>query len=432
MDERPSAVSGALRPIRHTTDVLVSNIDKKSEPANPAVRLVNYTDVYYHDVITPDLDLMEATATFDQISRFGVRPGDSIITKDSETPDDIAVPTFVSAADRAMVCGYHLAIVRPSGCYHPKFLNWALRSDEARGQFTIAAKGMTRYGLTYDAIKSVELPVPTLEEQRRIADFLDDQVTRINNTIAARQQQIANLEELVTATAVAQLLGGGRMASSASSEWFCELPIGWRTPQLRFLASVVDCKHRTPTYVEEGFPVVSPGDIGRERLDLSRCNRFVDIADYRDLADEPRRCRRGDIVYSRNASAGSAALVDTDQPFTMGQDVCRIAAEHVPIMYLFYALNFLTDPQLDSARVGSTFTRINVEQIKGLRIPVGPPEEQSRVAQRVDEFVGASKRVAAVQSLQSARLQELKSSVISAAVSGEFDVSSASARGVSA
>ena len=52
----------------------------------------NYTDVYYKEFITDDLDLMRATATEAETERFTLRPGDVLITKDSESWDDIAVP----------------------------------------------------------------------------------------------------------------------------------------------------------------------------------------------------------------------------------------------------------------------------------------------------------------------------------------------------
>ncbi|MBU6246071.1 MAG: restriction endonuclease subunit S, partial [Actinomycetales bacterium] len=164
-------------------------MDKKSAEGEQAVRLVNYTDVYYRNEIRSDQDFMAATATYEQSVRFRVQAGDSIITKDSETPGDIAVPTYVADAASDMVSGYHLAIVRPMAQLHGKYLYWALASDFARQQFAVRANGMTRFGLTYDAIQSVRIHMPPLEEQRRIADFLDDQVTRIDAAVELRRLQ---------------------------------------------------------------------------------------------------------------------------------------------------------------------------------------------------------------------------------------------------
>src|SRR5699024_10274792 len=111
------------RPLWSVVDIRPSNVDKKTKPGEQPVRLVNYTDVYYTKRITPALDLMKATASDQHIQRFGVLPGDVIITKDSETADDIGIPAMVVDSSLDMVCAYHLTLLRPNhGKIEPRFL----------------------------------------------------------------------------------------------------------------------------------------------------------------------------------------------------------------------------------------------------------------------------------------------------------------------
>ena len=77
------------------------------------VRLCNYTDVYHNEFITLHLDFMQASATVDEIAKFGLCVDDVIITKDSESWDDIGVPALVRETAPDLVCGYHLAVLRP-------------------------------------------------------------------------------------------------------------------------------------------------------------------------------------------------------------------------------------------------------------------------------------------------------------------------------
>ena len=77
--------------LKYACEVFPSNVDKHSRDDEPKVRLCNYTDVYYNERITPDMQFMEATASPDQIERFTLKADDTIITKDSETADDIAI-----------------------------------------------------------------------------------------------------------------------------------------------------------------------------------------------------------------------------------------------------------------------------------------------------------------------------------------------------
>ena len=95
-------------------DVRVSNVDKKFSKAEVPVKLCNYIDVYENDYVTESIDFMTASASQSEIYRFGLRVGDVIITKDSETPDDIGVPAVVSESIDGLVCGYHLALIRPN------------------------------------------------------------------------------------------------------------------------------------------------------------------------------------------------------------------------------------------------------------------------------------------------------------------------------
>ncbi len=70
-------------------------MDKLSRPNEEAVRPCNYVDLYKNECITLDLEFMRAMATTSEIDHFGLRLGDVIVTKDSETPDDIGIPTIV-------------------------------------------------------------------------------------------------------------------------------------------------------------------------------------------------------------------------------------------------------------------------------------------------------------------------------------------------
>lgn len=175
----------ALRRLRYVADIRVSNVDKKSVDGQRQVLLCNYTDVYYNDFITSGLPFMAATATDDQIAQFQIRRGDTLITKDSETPDDIGIPAFVAEDLPGVLCGYHLAIVRPRHkVLHPRFLFWVLASSWSRARLGSEANGITRFGLRTESFLNAPVPLPPLPVQRAIADYLDAETARIDALIA--------------------------------------------------------------------------------------------------------------------------------------------------------------------------------------------------------------------------------------------------------
>jgi type I restriction enzyme S subunit len=129
------------------------------------------------------MTFMQATANRDQISRFSLRTGDILITKDSETADDIAVPAYVSEDLPHVLCGYHLALLRPGPQVDHRYLFWTLASRSTREQFAALATGVTRFGLRYEAYGEVTVPVPSLATQRIIAEYLDRETARLDALI---------------------------------------------------------------------------------------------------------------------------------------------------------------------------------------------------------------------------------------------------------
>ena len=182
--------------LRNTSEMRVSNVDKHAKDDEQPVRLCNYVDVYKNDRIRSGMAFMRATATTDEIERFRLQSGDVLITKDSEAWNDIGVPALVEDTQDDTVSGYHLALLRPfpervDGGY----LFRALQSPAVAYQFHVEANGVTRYGLSHSAIRSVWLPLPPLSEQAAIVRFLDHADRRIRRYIRAQQQLIALLEE---------------------------------------------------------------------------------------------------------------------------------------------------------------------------------------------------------------------------------------------
>jgi type I restriction enzyme S subunit len=184
------------RRLRTLAAVRASGVDKNTNEDEVPVMLCNYVDVYKNDRITAAIDFMKATATPEEIRAFELKAGDVIITKDSESWDDIAIPTFVPEALPGVVCAYHLALIRPfSGEIEGEFLFRAFSSDPVADQFRIAATGVTRFGLAQGAIKGAFFPLPPLEEQRAIIAHINEKCAEISQAISRAEREIALMRE---------------------------------------------------------------------------------------------------------------------------------------------------------------------------------------------------------------------------------------------
>lgn len=168
------------RPLDSIAEVSVSNVDKKTHDGEQPIRLCNYTDVYYNDQITGDIDFMEATASAEQKNAFAVRAGDVVITKDSESSDDVGRPAFVPRDIPGVVYGYHLAVYRPFDKVYSRFLKYAFDSSWVRLQFELRTPGVTRIGLNRDTLRNLKIPVPVSHEALAVADYLDRETAEID------------------------------------------------------------------------------------------------------------------------------------------------------------------------------------------------------------------------------------------------------------
>lgn len=169
-----------------------SNVDKKTLENEISIKLCNYMDVYVNDEIDFSIEFMNASATEDEINKFLIKEGDVIITKDSESPDDIGIPSYVSENFQDVICGYHLTMIRPKKSCNGKFLSLLLQSEYYKKYFGRLASGSTRFALSLGTISNTLILLPTIEEQKQISKILNSHDEKIEK----EEENLAKLKEL--------------------------------------------------------------------------------------------------------------------------------------------------------------------------------------------------------------------------------------------
>lgn len=401
--------------LKQVASVSVSAVDKKSSQNERAVRLCNYVDVYKNDLIDASLDFMQATASPSQIRSFGLRAGDTVITKDSETADDIAVPAYIVETIEGLVCGYHLAVVRPGPRLDAKYLFWCLASQPMREQAAVAATGVTRFGLRQQSIRNTFLSLPSLSEQRRIADFLDRETARVDDLLIQRRRLLVFAQERLVAYREAVL------AQHPEVRW---TPLQHLTnPQRPIVYGIVQAGEEVPG----GVPYIKTGDLAPLAPEtLSRTSAEIDRA-YRRARVHP-----GDIVIAMRASIGLAVVVPSDLPVAnLTQGTARIApGKNISTDWLFQTLACQSVQEECKVRaVGTTFKTLNIWDLRRISIPVLPSQKlRQRATKDVVREADRVEGLASVMESQADRLLERRMALITAAVSGQLDVTTA--RGV--
>lgn len=418
--------------LRRVAQVKLSSVNKKTVEGERPVRLCNYTDVYYQDRITGGLDLMQATASDSDVADLHLQAGDVIITKDSESWDDIGVPTYVEETLPDVVCGYHLAILRPDlSSLVGRFLHYALMSRTGAAQFHISARGVTRYGLTQAAIKSVVVPLPSVRQQRAIVDFLDEKTARIDEIVEDKKRLIRCLEEKRQALirrAVSLGLDEQRPIRDARLPWLECIPEDWDEVQIRFVARL-ESGH-TPSRSKPEYwapkkltvPWVTLADVWQMRE--ARREYIEDTEEM--ISDEgvansgARVLPKRTVMLSRTASVGFSGIMAL--PMATSQDFANwvCGPDLVPefLLYVFRSMK----PEFERLMTGSTHQTIYMPEIRRLMTPLPPREEQKAIVTSLRARLGPLDSTMRDIRAQIDVLQEYRSSLVTAAVTGEIDV----------
>lgn len=418
-----------VKRLKTLASVQLSNVDKKSVEGQESIKLCNYTDVYYNERITPDLEFMTATATREQVRRFSLRAGDVIITKDSESWTDIAVPAVVVEDLPDVLCGYHLGHIRPGrGCVGA-FLSRAFSAIGPRDQFQVAANGITRFGLGGDAIRTGVFAMPPEPEQRAIAAFLDRETARIDALVAKKKRLIELLQEKRTALitrAVTKGLDPTVPMRDSGVEWLGEIPAHWETVRLGYLVTVGNGS--TPTrdeprfWLDGRYPWLTSAKINEEVIWAA--DEFVTEAALREC--HLPRVRSGSVLVAitgEGQTRGRAALLQVESTISQHLAYLSPSGARLRMDYLRRVLESRYDwLRSESSGAGSTRAALTCEFLRAIQVSVPKNAEQAEIAAFLD--CETAKLDALVAKVRDAidRLKELRTALISAAVTGKIDV----------
>jgi type I restriction enzyme S subunit len=363
---------------------------------------------------------------FARLERDGCRPriGDVLFSKDGS----VGKVAVVQRDDFVVLSS--LAILSPARRVDSSFLAYCIESAPGAAQIESLYAGAALKRITLDEIIDIEVPVPPLPQQRAIAAFLDRETRRIDVLIAQKERLLELLAEKRTALitrAVTKGLDPAVPMKESGVAWLGEVPAHWEVKRLWHLTP----SDRPIMYgivlpgpnVDDGVPIVKGGDVTTERLRLDRLSRTTYVIESGYARS---RLRGGDIVFAIRGSIGEVATIPHElEGANLTQDAARVACTsttHGP--WLLYALKSkAVFAQLEAGAVGATIRGVNIRDLKRASIPLPPRPEQEGIATFLDQ------ETAKIDSLMArirdgvGLLREYRTALISAAVTGQVDVS---------
>ena len=188
------------------------------------------------------------------------------------------------------------------------------------------------------------------------------------------------------------------------------IPEEWEVANLGDVAKVVDCLHQTPTFSEEGFPMVRVSDIKPGNLNLEttlKVSKTVYEEFIRNYKPE-----QGDIVLSRVGSYGVSSFVNSDRDFCIGQNTVVIHFQKNS-KYLYYTLNSEQMRKIiEEDSYGSGYKSLSLLKIKQLPIPLPPLSEQKKIAVILSTWDEAIEKLESLVALKEKRKKGLMQSLL--------------------
>jgi type I restriction enzyme S subunit len=409
-----------LKPLRSVAEYQVSNVDKLVAEGEEPVRLCNYVDVYHNEVIDLAISFMPATATPGEIERFGLKVGDVLITKDSESWDDIGVPALVGETASDLVCGYHLAMIRPDADkIEGEFLLRCLQAKPVGVQLELAANGITRFGIPKTAIGSMSIPVPPLREQRRIVDYVASRVCDIDALVEAKQKLLGLLAEkrrTLVAEAVMRGLDSSVPLRPSGIDWLRDIPAHWELRRLATLFTEKDERN------EPDLPLLEVSiNTGVSVRQFSTTQIEGTAADFNTY----KVARKGCIAFNKMRMwQGAVGVTPTDGLISPDYVV---AEPSLDIDAAFAGLLFRTAAfSAECARnsVGITWDRLRLywDGFRDISIGLPPVDEQRQIAERIGTEASKIDKLATATERSITLLKERRSALIAAAVTGQIAI----------
>ena len=318
----------------------------------------------------------------------------------------------------------------------PAFAHHVFRSDMYRSLYGVLTRGHTTYDrrISKPDFNSLPFVVPPLAVQRAIADFLDRKTAAIDALISKKERLLALLAEQRAALihrAVTRGLDPDVEMKDSELEWIGEVPAHWEVRPSRHL---IDAKRPVMygivlpgPHVEGGVPVVKANNCRPERLrpELMKCTTPEIESRY-----VRSRLLPGDVVIAIRGSIGSTAVVPSElRGANLTQDAARLApSPRITSRWLWYlTMSPWFSGFLGPRITGSTVRGVNIWDLARVLLPDVPRAEQERIAAYLDDRLrpvdGAMR--ATTDSLD--RLREYRQALITAAVTGQLDLSSEAA-----
>lgn len=333
-----------------------------------------------------------------------------------------------------------LQVLQPSLAASPEFIFYITKSHPFRSLGIASMKGAAgQKRVTDDFIKDFTVGLPQPVEQCAIAAFLDHETSKIDALIAKKERLIELLQEKRAALishAVTKGLDPNVSMKDSGVEWIGQIPEQWKVVSIRNLIrkrwlEIQDGNHGElhPTsddYTSNGIPFLMANDIRNQAINFISC-KFIS----KEQADGLRIgfSNPCDVLLTHKGTLGETAIVPIDLPYpyimlTPQITYYRSRTDNLLPEHIHYQMlsKFFKEQLMYLSLIQTTRGYVGIMAQKAIRIIIPPKNEQKQIAQFLSNNSSEMGKLIAKAKESIQKLQEYRTALISAAVTGKIDV----------
>lgn len=333
----------------------------------------------------------------------------------------------IAITTRSVTINQDMKALLPRSDVDGEYLAWLLVGLGEALLARVEEAGHGTKALRTEQWKRLPVVVPSLSDQRRIAKTLKTRTEAIDSLLVQKECLLDLLREQRQALITEAVSGGLRpRRTSKSTRHFSlkSIPQDWDLlPLRRVVRRFIDYRGRTPTKTSEGVPLITAGAVRDGKLDHSRAPEYISLDDY------PTVMARGipnvgDLIFTTEAPMGEVALI-ADREVAFAQRIIVFQPTPSKILGEFLWLYYLSGPgkaEIASRGSGSTAEGIRADRLRASAVLLPPIEEQADIVATVRERLDTEESLVPLLRQQLKRLREYRQALITAAVTGQLDV----------
>jgi len=323
----------------------------------------------------------------------------------------------------------HVCIIRLTARLYYKFLTYCLSAPWGQDQILSSFTGASRQGLGQRDLGEIQVPLPLLSDQQRIAAYLDASCAAIDAAVAAKRRQIETLDVLCASIVLHALTRGVServKMQDTGSVIMPQIPIGWRLSRLKSVSSIRYGLGQPPAELESGVAMIRATDVD---AGVIRTENLLRVDPQELPVDRNPFLKAGEIIVVRSgAYTGDSAIVPSEMEgcvagYDMVVKVARASSRFVAYCLLS---RYVLEGQILLLTLRAAQPHLNAEELGSVLLALPPSrQEQEAIADYLDTKLADVKRIASGIEAQLSTLTAYRKSLIHECVTGQRRITEA-------